>query len=110
MRKLVILAAKWRTAVTRLLGGALVAVGDGVYLLGADGLLHRREGSQVLEGALATSLYALGDEVYVGSARGGAFPQGRLSLELRQELIEKVATAGETWLAGVRTVSCYRSA
>ncbi|MDD5309797.1 MAG: hypothetical protein PHU25_20975 [Deltaproteobacteria bacterium] len=63
-------------------GGALVAVGDGVYLVGADGLLHRREGSQILEGALATSLTALGGEVFLGSARGGAFATADLGATL----------------------------
>ncbi len=53
-------------------GGSPVAVGDGLFVLGADGMLHPTIESQRLGETVATSVCAHGESIFIGTRIGGA--------------------------------------
>jgi hypothetical protein len=57
-----------RAVAVAVVGGALLAVGDGLYRVGADGLLHRFDTGEDLD---AVSVLAVGGRALVGTERQG---------------------------------------
>ncbi len=53
-------------------GGSPIGVGDGFFVLGADGMLHPTIGSQILAETQATSIYAHEETIFLGTRSGGA--------------------------------------
>jgi photosystem II stability/assembly factor-like uncharacterized protein len=56
--------------------GEPIAVGDGLFLLGADGMLHGTSGSKPFGDWLATAVCAHDKTVFVGTQTGGAYATG----------------------------------
>lgn len=57
-----------------------IAVGEGLFIIGADGLFHGIRGSHWLEKVLATSVCAFEEKIFIGTQSEGAFiteDQGR---------------------------------
>jgi len=57
-----------RVAGVAVVDGALLAVGDGLYRVGADGLLHRYDVEDEID---AVSVYAAGSAILIGTERRG---------------------------------------
>ncbi len=53
-------------------GGSPIAVGGGLFVLGADGMLHPTIESQRLGETVATSVCAHGESIFIGTRIGGA--------------------------------------
>ncbi|MDJ0763455.1 MAG: hypothetical protein QNJ97_10740 [Myxococcota bacterium] len=51
--------------------GSPLAVGDGLYVLGADGMLYPVVCSESISGMAATSIYIQGESVFIGTATRG---------------------------------------
>jgi len=60
--------ARGRVAGVAIVDGALLAAGDGLYRIGADGLLHRYDSEDEID---AVSVYAAGTAVFLGTERRG---------------------------------------
>ena len=54
-------------------GGAPIAVGEGIFVLGADGMFHETEASARVAETLATSVCWDGEIVFIGTRHRGAF-------------------------------------
>ncbi|MCP4680083.1 MAG: hypothetical protein GY854_32240 [Deltaproteobacteria bacterium] len=65
-------------------GGSPVGVGDGFFVLGADGMLHPTIGSQMLAEARATSMCVHKETVFLGTRSGGALVTRNRGLDFSQ--------------------------
>ncbi|MCU0665226.1 MAG: hypothetical protein MUC50_23225 [Myxococcota bacterium] len=65
------------------LGGEPVVVGEGLFALGADGLLHETPGSARLAVAEASSVFVHGRSLFVGTEHGGLFVTRDMGQSLR---------------------------
>ena len=80
---------------------APIAVGEGLFVIGADGLFHGIRGSHWLEKVLATSVCAFDNKIFLGTKTEGAFiteDQGRTLTQINSWYTSGLATTTQAAL------------